>query len=229
MPIQKVFFKNNKGLKLAAWLHTPAGDGPFPAVIRTHGYRSNKEGRTSVVLAEKFTNFIYFRFDMHGHGESEGNPEEIDALQCAHDVQSAIEYVRSLPSVDKKRIALTGSSLGGMAVLLAAAWEDVAAVVPVCPVTDFHPFKKSDVKYKSLIAQLASENIYKEAEKISSPTCVIHGDNDTVVPIMQSIELIRHLKEGTLHIIPGADHIFSNEKNFQQMIQHTVDFILSKL
>ena len=227
--IQKVFFKNNKGQTLAAWLHVPAGNGPFPAVIRTHGYKSNKEGRTSTVLAEKFTDIIYFRFDMHGHGESEGDADDIDALQCAYDVKSAITYVHSLPSVDKKRIAITGSSLGGMAVLLAAAWEEVAALVPVCPVTDFHPFRKSDVKYKSLVGQLGSENIYKETEKISSPTFIIHGDNDTVVPITQSIELVRHLKDATLHIVPGADHIFSHESHFQHMIKHTVEFIKSKL
>src|SRR3989344_4265912 len=108
MPVKKIFFES-KGLKLAGWLHTPDKHGTFPAVIRTHGYRSNKEGRTSTILAERFQDIVYLRFDMHGHGESEGKPEEINALQCAEDMVSAVHYVASLPMVDASKIAITGS------------------------------------------------------------------------------------------------------------------------
>src|SRR3990167_9368498 len=100
MPIQKVFFPNSNKQQLAGWLHTPDGKGPFPAVIRTHGYRSSKEGRTSLLLAEKFKDIVYLRFDMHGHGESEGKPEEINAAQCADDMVSAVNYLSSLSMVD---------------------------------------------------------------------------------------------------------------------------------
>jgi len=224
MPIQKVFFPNSNKQQLAGWLHTPSGNGPFPAVIRTHGYRSNKEGRTSLILAEQFKDFIYLRFDMHGHGESQGSAD-IDAAQCVDDMKSAITFIASHPLVDKKHIAITGSSLGGMSTILAAVDPRVTAAVPVCPVSDFNPFRKSGVIYQNLIQALGQDNLYKEAEKISCPLFIIHGDHDTVVPITQSIELIRHLKQGTLHIIPRADHMFSNEAHFQQMIKFTAEFI----
>ena len=230
MHVTKVFFQNNQGQKLAGWLHAPDGKGPFPVVIRTHGYRSSKEGRTSVLLAENFKDLAYLRFDMHGHGESEGKPEEINAIQCADDMVSAVNYLSSLSIVDASRIAVTGSSLGGLATTLAAAWDKrIAAAVPVCPVSDFHPFRKSDIRYKQLVEKLGAENVYKEAEKIMCPMFIIHGDSDTVVQITQSIELIRHLRDAVLHIIPGADHIFSNEEHFQQMIRHTADFIRQQL
>jgi len=230
MPVDKVFFKNSAGQKLAGWLHVPDKQGKFPAVIRTHGYRSSKEGRTSLLLADHFKDVVYLRFDMHGHGESEGNPDEINAAQCGDDMVAAVNYVSGLPFVDAARIGVTGSSLGGMATILAAAWHpSIKAAVPVCPVSDFHPFKKSEVHYQPLVDKLGVDNLYKEAEKITCSVFIIHGDHDTVVQLHQSMGLIRHLRHGTLHIIPGADHIFSNEKHFEQMIEQTADFLREHL
>src|SRR3989344_7434683 len=226
MPIKKVFFTNKKGMKLAGWLHVPEGKGPFPALVKTHGWRSNKEGGSSMALIEPFSDMVYLRFDLHGHGESEGNIDDFDAALCIDDMKSAVDFVYGLKEVDKNKIAITGSSLGGLATTLAAAWSDkVSIAIPVCPVSDFKPFRVSDIKYKNLITLLGQENVYKEAEKIKTPVFVIHGDSDDCVPISQSIELIKHLKNGVLHIIPGADHVFSKEKDFKQMIEQIDEFV----
>ncbi len=228
MNVKKVFFLNGLGLKLAGWLHTPKGKGPFPAVIRAHGYKSSKDGSSSTALANEFSGdkIVFLRFDMHGHGESEGNPEVIDARQCVDDVQCALGYLRLLEVVDQKRIAITGSSLGGLATTLTAAWHDqVACAVPVCPVSTFEPFRVRDIKYKDLV----DVNVYAEAEKIKCPVLVVHGDKDEIVPIAQSIELVKHLKKGELHIVKGADHQFSDEKHFKEMIKTVADFIRGEI
>ncbi len=223
---QKVYFTNSKNQKLAAWLHVPEGKGPFPAVIRSHGYRSSKDGSKSVLLAEQFTSCIFFRFDFNGHGESEGKIEDIDALQCVDDLTKAIDYVLALPNVDKKRIAITGSSLGGLAATLAGAWHNrIACAVLVCPVSDFRPLREHNIKYKSLMQY----DVYHEAEKITCPVLIIHGSKDESVPLDQSVELARHLRRGTLHITPGADHSFSNPDHAEQLIEQTVEFIKSVL
>ena len=221
MKIQKVFFLNGLGLKLAAWLHVPEGKGPFPAVIRTHGYRSNKDRTSSTALAEEFSHdkIVFLRFDFHAHGESEG--KVVDARQCVDDVMCAIAYLRTLGVVDGKKIAITGSSLGGLATTLAAAWDDVACAVPVCPVSTYEPFSSRAIDYHAL----PKHNVYGEARKIKCPVLVVHGDKDETVPIEQSVELVKHLKKGKLHIVQGADHKFSNEKHFNEMITTVADFI----
>jgi uncharacterized protein len=222
MPAEKVFFNNSKGMKLAAWLSTPDGEGPFPAVIRAHGYKSSKDGKKGAAFVKEFPNYIFFQFDFHGHGESEGKFEEVDAAQCVDDLRHAIDYIYNLSNVDKKQIAVIGSSLGGLATTLAVAWHNkVAVAVPLCPVSDFEPLRVRDIKHQELV----KINVYKEAEKIHCPTLVIHGDRDDAVPIEQSIELEKHLKNGTLHIIKNADHQFTDERHFDELVIETVKFI----
>lgn len=226
MPIKKVFFTNSKSMKLAAWLHVPEGKGPFPAVVRVHGYGSSKDGRTSVAFAEAFSDIVFLRFDFHGHGESEGKFEEVDAAQCVDDLKCAVEYVRGLDCVDKNKIAVTGSSLGGLATTLAAAWHDkVVCAVMVCPVSEFEPLRARDIKYK----QLLEYDVYKEAEKIMVPVLIIHGDKDDVVPIEQSIELAKHLRRGTLHIVKDGDHSFSDQKHHHEVISVSAEFIRERM
>lgn len=203
----------------------PDEKGPFPAVIRAHGYRSSKEGSSSTALANEFSNdkIVFFRFDFHAHGESEG--KVVDAKQCVDDLICAVGYLKMLDVVDQKRIAITGSSLGGLATTLAATWDDVACAVPVCPVSTFEPFRVRDIKYKDLV----DVNVYAEAEKIKCPVLVVHGDKDDIVPISQSVELVKHLKKGKLHIVKGADHQFSDEKHFKEMIKTVADFIRGEI
>jgi dipeptidyl aminopeptidase/acylaminoacyl peptidase len=229
MTVEKVFFENGKGQKLAAWLHVPEGDGPFAAVVRAHGYKSSKDGSTSVALAEEFADFVFLRFDFHGHGESEGDPEKIDAAQCVDDMKQAVEYVKNHDKVDPTRIGITGTSLGGLATTLTALHPDVAVAVPVCPVSDFEPFRVRDIKYFELLDEMGKTNVYAQAEKITCPVLIIHGDKDTIVPISQSMELVKHLRRGTLHVVVGGNHWFGDGEHFNQMIENTVDFLREHL
>ncbi len=51
-------------------------------------------------------------------------------------------------------------------------------------------------------------DIYKLAKNIKTPTLIIHGDQDDVVPIEQSQKLLKSIgsKDRKLKIIRGADH-----------------------
>lgn len=44
-------------------------------------------------------------------------------------------------------------------------------------------------------------------DKISMPTLIVHGEKDTIIPVKNSIELSRKIKNAELKIIPNADHI----------------------
>ena len=221
MPVEKVFFTNSEGMSLAAWLHVPDGTGPFPAVVRVHGYKSSKDGRTSTAFAACFPDMVFLRFDFHCHGESECR-DGVDAARCVDDLKSAVAYVRSLRIVDQTKIAVIGSSLGGLAVTLAAAGSDsIAAAVAICPVSTFEPFRVRDIKYQKLLGI----DVYHEAEKISVPFLIIHGDKDTIVPVTQSIELGKHLKAGKLHVARGADHSFSQETHHAELLKTAAEFI----
>ena len=64
----------------------------------------------------------------------------------------------------------------------------------------------------SFYDDVIEHDIYKEAEKITCPTLIFHGDKDMVVPFEQSEKLFDHLKmkDKKLEIIGGADHCYYN-------------------
>ena len=147
--IKKVFFDNGKGQKLAGVLSVPDKEGKFPAVIRLHGYRSGKDGRSSTVFDDEFKDdYIYLRFDFFAHGESEGDFIDLTPSEEMDDTKAAIDFVCSLEQCDG-RVGLVGSSLGGMVAIYVTANDSrVKAAVFGAPVSDFKEnfSRKNDVK-----------------------------------------------------------------------------------
>ena len=129
-------------LVLKGFLFTPTGPGPFPCVINNHG--SNLRPDSSMVskpgLAALHMEWGYAFFFPHrrGYGHSPG-PSVADAIPAAlgsdaydeqivhrlddelHDVIAAVSAMRAHPHIDSVKIAVSGSSRGGILSLLAAA------------------------------------------------------------------------------------------------------------
>jgi pimeloyl-ACP methyl ester carboxylesterase len=77
-------------------------------------------------------------FTYRGLGDSGGEPRQVLSMpkQLA-DWDAAIEYAVSLPEVDRDRVAVWGSSLGGgHAIAVAARHPELRAAVAQCPFTD---------------------------------------------------------------------------------------------
>ena len=112
-------------------LHLPDGDGPFPAVLWSHG--SERSPVPTDELAHFYTSAGYALFTPHrrGHGRSPGeyafaaDPGGIEAvleLFEAHlaDTLAAFEWLCRRPEIDPGRVALSGVSHGAIQTLLAA-------------------------------------------------------------------------------------------------------------
>ena len=193
----KVWFTNSKGDKLCGILSNPTGDKTKPIVIVCHGYDSNKDRSTYIKLNNALNKkkISVFRFDFYGHGESEG--KEVNALQCVYDVINAVKYVLTLEKVNKKEITVIGSSLGGMAALIATVWcKDISSVVLICPAWDIVRLKSVGIHNERLLERI--KNIYTVAERIDVPVLIIQGDEDDVVPLSHSSNLVKHLNTVSL-------------------------------
>jgi dienelactone hydrolase len=128
------------GVRCAAWLYTPAGDGGRrPLVIMAHGLGAVREWRLDA-FAERFAEqgWMVLVFDYRHLGASEGSPRQLlDIGRQLDDWRAALAYGRSLPEVDPDRIAVWGTSFGGGHVLRIASEDHrLAAVVAQCPFTD---------------------------------------------------------------------------------------------
>ncbi len=213
-------------------------------VVMCHGFSSSKKGRTMehVAPALNEAGLNTFRFDFFGHGDSEGSFEDITISEGIDDALNAIEYVKKLGYT---RIGLLGVSFGGIVAMGAVLMsKDIKKLCLMCPVSDFvelieKKFVKDDIeewrkkgfsdyqdkKLKYGFYEDAKKWVmYGKAEDIDAETLVIHGDKDETVPIEQSRKLVKHLIDGRLHVVKGANHRLMDEEKMGEAVSEIVEF-----
>ncbi|HLJ56283.1 MAG TPA: alpha/beta hydrolase [Chthonomonadaceae bacterium] len=126
---QDVIFRSahEDGVRLSGWI-VPAAD-PRGAVILCHGHGGSRRGtlRTAVMLHRH--HFTTLLFDFRACGRSEGACRTL-GLNETDDVLGAVRLLRSETSTRMLPIAAIGQSVGGAAVIRAAARTDeIRAVV----------------------------------------------------------------------------------------------------
>jgi uncharacterized protein len=141
---QEVRFENKSapGVTLAGTLTTPRGAGPFPVVITITG--SGPQDRDEsllghkpfLVIADYLTRhgIAVLRYDDRGTAQSTGNFGAGNSADFATDAEAAVDFVKTQPKIDVKRIGLLGHSEGGMiAPMVAVRRNDVAFLVLMAP------------------------------------------------------------------------------------------------
>jgi len=132
------------GLKLRALLGRPKGDGPFPAYIQNHGSMTAQEASrnpwthiTKDSLSDTLARngYVVLLLARRGYKGSEGTASTytqnqtgrraVDVMRGAEeeagDVIAALDYLLTLPYVDKDHVGVGGVSLGGLVSVMAAA------------------------------------------------------------------------------------------------------------
>jgi hypothetical protein len=148
--VAKVYFESLPGFFVTGNLYTPAGRGPFPAVLLPHGHWTygrleNTElssiPGSAISLARQ--GFVAFTYDMVGYDDSRQVPHtfggrreslwglSLAGLQLWNGIRS-LDFLQSRGDVDGDRIGCAGASGGGtQTFLLAAVDERVKVAVPV--------------------------------------------------------------------------------------------------
>ena len=131
------------GLTIRGVLKIPDAAGPHPIVILGHGLGALKEWTLPEVANALIKSGIAaLWFDYRCWGDSDGEPrEEGTHLGRIEDWRNAIGYVTSLDDqIDKQRIGIWGTSLGGRDVLAVASMDNrVKAVVCQTPLIKWSP------------------------------------------------------------------------------------------
>ena len=121
---------------LRVQLMIPPGQGPFPVFLTNHG---RNRPWVATAVRRGYIGCIYFATD-----PTYGNGDDSDAFidiypeydfsclaRWAWAGMRAVDYLYTLPEVDKAKIAITGHSRNGKQALLAAAFDErIAAVIP---------------------------------------------------------------------------------------------------
>jgi dipeptidyl aminopeptidase/acylaminoacyl peptidase len=250
-----VVVRSGDGTPIHAQLLVPPGKGRHPAVMFLHGgpvrqlfpafhsmsYYQDAYAMTQYLASRGFVVLsINYRGGI-GYGRGFRRPRGLGIRGASEyqDVHAAGLYLRGLPSVDPKRIALWGGSYGGYLTSLGLARDPelFAAGVNYAGVTDWWSRNISD---KSTAPDLA------EARKVAAgtspmasiaswraPVLVIHGDDDINVELSQSITLVRALQRRGVHVeqmvLPDQTHFMTPWSSWIKMYGATSEFLERQL
>lgn len=248
MSQEKVVITNTYGENLVGILHEA---GSRELVILCHGFRSSKESKTLMNLADALVSekVSVFRFDFAGNGDSDGSFQYGNCWREVDDLRAVIQYF----SGHKRKVhAIVGHSKGGNVVLLyASKFHDISTVINISGRfdlkrgiedrlgKDFMERIKKDgyidvmdnmgrfiyrVNEESLIDRL-STNMHAACLSIEKDCRVltVHGSDDDIVPPEDAFEFDKLIANHKLYMIEGADHRFTSYKSYLAGI--LMDFI----
>lgn len=158
--VKNVSFKSN-GFNCSGRIYLPANKGESLAcVVFANGFSATMDWILPD-FARRFAEagFAAFIFDYRHLGESEGEPRQVINLKNQRtDLRNALTWVRDFSGIDKRRIALWGTSLGGSHVVeVASSDNEIVAIINNMPAID--AFKGGNVKAKAKAANASSWQI----------------------------------------------------------------------
>ena len=218
--------KNRHGEQLDYTFHE-GEKGSKNIVVLGHGVTGNKDRPFVVALGEGLAaaGIPVLRFSFSGNGTSEGKftdstiSKEVDdlgavldhlneytACYVGHSMGGAVGVLRAS---EDKRIQLL-VSLAGMVHTKAFAQREFGDVTPDegfmwdepdCPLSQAY---MDDLTQINTVANLSP--------KITIPWLLVHGDEDDIVPIKDSHDILAKANsQAQLITLEGANHVFSDE------------------
>ena len=250
---EKRMVEGSKG-KLSAVIQVPelkAGE-KVPMVMLMHGFMGNKNGALEQQMADELEaqGIASIRFDFNGHGESEGDFQEMTVPNEIEDAKKIYAFAKSLPFVEK--IAMSGHSQGGVVTAMIAGelgTAEVACIVLLAPAAVlrddairgntmgkvYDPLNPPEYVEMFGGLKLGREYIktdfwlpiFETAEKYTGPACIIHGTGDRVVPFTYG-ERFHHQWPGSVyHRMDGHDHGFTQD--LRKVTDLAVSFLVEHL
>ena len=189
----------------------------LPAVVMIHewwGLNDNIKDMANELAGE---GYVVLAADLY-NGEVATDPNRAKELsssvnenpeQAITNLQSAVQYLASLPNVNSSRIASLGWCFGGgQSIQLALHSEQ-------------NPLAATVMYYGNLV------NDTNELSKINWPVLGIFGDQDQSIPV-ESVDAFEQALNGTgikneIYIYPGVGHAFANPSGDNYAPEETAD------
>jgi dienelactone hydrolase len=183
------------------YLSKPEGDGPFAAIVYLHGCDGLSKDAPKFI-AQFMTGLGYVSlavdsFATRGIKEACTRPMLLDRQG---DALGALSHLSKLPFVDPQRIAVLGSSQGGMVALQLASTHQVEIFDA-----------PRDLKFKAAVAYYPLCGV--ASEELTVPTLILIGELDDWTPAkVCELWMKRRADRGApvkLIVYPGAYHAFN--------------------
>lgn len=211
-----VKFPAHDGLELSGWLYRPPGVAePAPYVLSFHGGPEGQERpsfrRTYQALLSQGIGVLAPNVrGSAGFGKRFVNLDN-GALRYdgIKDIQATVDYLVGSGAGDAKRLGIMGGSYGGYMTMAGLAWypEMFAAGANLFGVVNFETFFAQTEPWMAAISTIEYGDPETQADllrdlspihrvdQVISPTIVLHGANDTNVPVVEAEQVVESLEK----------------------------------
>lgn len=231
------------GLDIPAYVTLPPGlslaaarGARWPLVVLPHGGPNARVSQTFDFLAQFVASLGYVVLQPNfrgstGYGRAfyaRGHREWGRAMQ--DDITDGVQRLLTEGIADPARICIVGASYGGYAALMGAVrtpklYRCAASIDGVADLKrflsdmrnyKFHEFRLPRIADPQSIESVDAVSPLAQAEAITVPVLLIHGDEDVIVPLGHSTEMAKALRRARkpveLVVLKGGDHQLSEAR-----------------
>lgn len=236
MKTERITFPNAQGLRLAARLELPEDGLPLAYALFAHCFTCSKDLTAAVHITRALSSrgIAVLRFDFTGLGESEG---EFAATTFSSEVSDLVAAARFLEQEYQSPRLLIGHSLGGAAVLAAAA--EIPSITAIATIAA--PAKPGHLRLllgeaakgieqsgqatvnfgggdfiirKSLLDDLETHNPLAALRRLKVALLVMHSPRDRIVGIDNATAIYQAAFHPKSFIsLDPADHLLSDGRD----------------
>ena len=232
-----VRFAAHDGLELSGWLYRSSDAPPGPLVISFHGgpeaqERPHFNSTYQALLAQGIGVFAPNIRGSAGFGKTfvnlDNGRRRFDAIR---DIEACVRFVVASGDADPARIGVMGGSYGGyMTMASLTHYPDLfAAGATICGVVNFETFFENTEPWMSVISTteygdpeterdlLRTLSPIHTIDRVQAPTLVLHGANDTNVPVVEAEQVVESLRARDVPVeyvlFPDEGHGFRKREN----------------
>jgi dipeptidyl aminopeptidase/acylaminoacyl peptidase len=246
-----VKYKAHDGLELSGWLYrTKESKGPGAVVVNFHG---GPEGQARPAFSSTFQALVangISVFDANVRGSTGFGKKFVNldngALRvgAVKDIKSTVDHLVAAGIADPKRVGIMGGSYGGYMVMagLAEYPKMFGAGANLFGVVNFETFFKHTEPWMAAISTIEYGDPATQAEmlrelspihkvdRVVAPTIVLHGANDTNVPVVEAEQVVDSLKKRNVPVkyvlFPDEGHGWRKTKNRVTSAVEIVDWFV---
>ncbi|MGH8167969.1 MAG: prolyl oligopeptidase family serine peptidase, partial [Woeseiaceae bacterium] len=204
--------------QIPAWVYRPRSESPVPVIISIHG---GPEGQARPYFNSTFQMWVETLGvaviapnvrGSNGYGKSylalDNGFKREDSVR---DIGSLLDWIAAQPDLDESRVAVYGGSYGGYMVLASSVHysDRLRAAVDVVGISNFVTFLENTEDYRRdlrraeygdereprMRAHLEKISPLNNVGEIGIPMFIVQGENDPRVPVTESEQVVRALRE----------------------------------